>query len=115
MRNIGRYRYKVSIEEPTYSPNSIGASDKSWTLVKETRADIRYTRYGGGGTKRNDGVNEFNSERIEFNLTPQDIRFDWSIVYKGVRYEIAAIQSYFDRTAVVCFGTPQSSAENVTQ
>jgi len=112
MRNIGRYRYKVSIQEPVFTPNSIGASDITYQEVRTARADVRFTRYGGGGTKRMDGVNEFNNERIEFAMTPQEVKFEWSIVYKGTRYEISAIQSFFDKISVICYGTPQSNVDN---
>jgi len=112
MRNIGRFRYRISLQETIHTPNSIGASDLTYQEVKAVRADIRYTRYGGGGTKRNDGVNEYNLERIEFNLTPQAVKFEWTILFRGIRYEISAIQTYFDRTAIVCSGAPESNVDN---
>jgi len=112
MRNIGRYRYKVSIQEPEYNANTIGASNITYKEVRTARAAIKFNTAGGGGAKRMDGVNEFNDERIEFAMTPQEVKFDWTIVYKGTRYEISAIQSFYDKIAVICYGTPQSNADN---
>jgi len=111
-RNIGKHRYRVSIQEPVYTPNTIGASDITYNEIRKVRARIRFTRSGGGGTKKLDTVNEINMERIDFTLTPQDIDYDWTMVYKGVRYEIAAIDRLYDQTKVSCYASPMSNADN---
>ena len=110
MRNVGQDRYYITIEAVSYTKDANGALIPQYTEVTTTSANKRITRYGEGGTKKRAGMVEYNPERLEFRVLPEvPIEFDNIVKYLEERYEIAALQKFYDRTIVVCYTTPLSN------
>lgn len=94
--NIGEFRYKIIIQQPTLTKDEYGAESITYTTVYTLKAAKKQL----GGSKGVDAEEIFTSSNIVFTTHFRNITEDMIVLYEDVKYRINQIVEIPFRTGL---------------